>query len=79
MNREYYEILYRTYPDVVTLKQLRKMLGGIADRTALKLMQDNVIEHFYIRQEYLIPKVLIIDFVVSEYYQEYKKSLKHTV
>ncbi|MEF9920259.1 MAG: DNA-binding protein [Erysipelotrichaceae bacterium] len=79
MNREYYEILYRKYPDVVTLKQLRKMLGGIAERTALKLMQDNVIEHFYIRQEYLIPKVLLIDFVVSEYYQEYKKLLKHTV
>lgn len=79
MNREYYEILYRPYPDVVTLKQLRKMLGGIADRTALKLMQDNVIEHFYIRQQYLIPKIFIIDFVVSEYYQEYKKILKHTV
>lgn len=79
MNREYYEILYRNYPDVVTLKQLRKMLGGIADRTALKLMQDNIIEHFYIHQQYLIPKVFVVDFVVSEYYQDYKKLLKHTV
>lgn len=36
------------------------MLGGIGERTALKLMQDNLIEHFYVRQEYLIPRIFII-------------------
>ena len=39
--RQYYEIQFSTYPDIVNLKQFREMLGGIGEGTALKLMQEN--------------------------------------
>ena len=36
--RNFYNKLFAKYPDVVNLKQLREMLGGISEGTALKLM-----------------------------------------
>jgi len=41
--RNFYNKLFAKYPDVVNLKQLREMLGGISEGTALKLMQENKI------------------------------------
>ena len=34
--REHYEKLFEAYPDVVTLPEFAKMLGGIGDSTARK-------------------------------------------
>lgn len=45
-DRKYYERLYAKYPDVVTTAQLCKMLGGIADSTARKLIRNNHIKHY---------------------------------
>ena len=46
--RAHYEKLFENYPDVVTLPDFQKMLGGIADGTARKLMRENRVKHFYI-------------------------------
>ena len=54
--RGYYEKLFANYPDVVTLPEFCKMLGGIGDSAARKLMRGNHVHHFYIRHTYLIPK-----------------------
>ena len=75
-SRTHYEKLFENYPDVVTLPELQKMLGGIGDSTARKLMRGNYIQHFCIRHTYLIPKVSVIDYVLSEHYAEYRKALK---
>ena len=84
-NRKYYEQLYTDYPSVVTLTQFRGMLGGIGDSTARKLMRENRVKHYYIRQTYLIPKIRqtylipkdwVIDYVLSEHYAEYREQLK---
>jgi len=48
-NQEYYEQLFETYPDVVTLDEFRAMLGGIGDSTVRKLMRENHVKHFHIR------------------------------
>ncbi len=53
--RECYEELFAVYPDVVTLSEFCKMLGGIVDSTARKFIRSNHIHHFYIRHTYLIP------------------------
>jgi len=74
--RKHYERLFASYPDVVTLTQFREMLGGIADSTARKLMRQDRVQHYYIRHTFLIPKKWVIDYVLSDYYDEYKKSLK---
>lgn len=75
-NKEYYQQLFQSYPDVVTIDQFMKMLGGIGDGTARKLLQDNHVKHFLIRHTYFIPKEWIIEYVLSEHYSCFKKKLK---
>lgn len=74
-NREYYKKRFENYPEVVTLEQFREMLGGICDKTARKLMQENRVKHFNIRSTYMIPKTYVIDYVLDEHYAEYKYQL----
>lgn len=74
-NRPYYEKMFETYPDVVTLPEFREMLGGIGDTTARKLMRENRVKHFCIRRTYLIPKAYVIDYVLSKDYAKYKEKL----
>jgi hypothetical protein len=38
-DKQYYRERFKDYPDVVTLEQFRKMLGGIGDSTASRLMR----------------------------------------
>lgn len=74
--RKQYEQLFASYPDVVTIPEFCRMLGGIGDGTARKLLRENYVQHFYIRTTYLIPKEWVIDYVLSDHYNEYKESLK---
>jgi hypothetical protein len=78
-NKKYYINLFKPYPDVVNLGQFKQMLGGIADNTARKLLKDNHVQHFYIRETYLIPKVWVIKYVLSKHYVSYKEKLKYKV
>lgn len=75
-NEEYYKEIFEPYPDVVTLDEFKSMLGGIADSTARKLLRGNHVKHFYIRNTYMIPKVWVIEYVLSEHYAEYREKLK---
>ena len=77
--RNFYNKLFAKYPDVVNLKQLREMLGGISEGTALKLMQENRVEHFKLRNIYYIPKDSVIDYLLGYHYRRYKKFLKHKI
>ena len=77
--REPYEKLFEAYPDVVTLPEFAKMLGGIGDSTARKLMRGNHVQHFCIRHTYLIPKTSVIEYVLSEHYAKYRSALKAQV
>ena len=76
MDKNYYTVLFEKYPEVVTLDDFKKMLGGIADSTARKLMQENKVKHYYIRCTYYIPKAWVIEYVLSKHYTTYKKKLK---
>ncbi|KXG77166.1 DNA-binding protein [Thermotalea metallivorans] len=75
-NEEYYKRIFEPYPDVVTLEQFRTMLGGIGDSTARKLLRGNHVKHFYIRDTYMIPKVWVIEYILSDHYAEYRQKLK---
>ena len=78
MFEKIYEEAFKEYPDVVTLAQLCKMIR-IGDGTARKLMQQNLIPHFYIRTTYYIPKQNVIDYLLSEHYANYKYKLKDSI
>ena len=79
MTRQDYEKRFLTFPDVVTINEFRAMLGGIGECTARKLLRGNHVEHFYIRGTYYIPKVKIIDYLLSPHYMQYRFKLKHRI
>ena len=75
-NRQYYEVLFGKYPDVVDTETVRAMLGGIGISTVLKLIKNGHIKHIdYLEQCYLIPKDWLIDYVLGEHYANYKSHL----
>lgn len=65
ITRSYYETQFDSYPDLVILTEMRKMLGGISERKALDLVHSKRIKAFYIEQRYLIPKICIIDYLIE--------------
>ena len=73
-----YKKALRDYPDVVTIGQLCKMIR-VSDGTARKLMQQNLIPHFYIRTTYYIPKQNVIDYLNSDHYKQYRLKLKNSI
>lgn len=75
-NKKYYEELFKNYPDVVNIKIFREMLGGISEHAARRLMRENRVKHYFVSLTYMIPKVWIIEYVLSEDYEEYKEKLK---
>ncbi|MBQ1675592.1 MAG: DNA-binding protein [Oscillospiraceae bacterium] len=79
MTRRDYEKRFRNFPDVVTINEFRAMLGGIADSTARKLLKEGHVQCFFIRCTYYIPKVKIIDYLLSKHYMEYRMKLKHGI
>ena len=79
MTRFEYERKMERYPDVVTIEQFREMLGGIADGTARKLLRGGRVQHFMIRTTYYIPKIRVIDYLVSQHYRKYRHKLRHRI
>lgn len=76
-DRDEYEVMFAMYPDVVSTKELRIMLGGICEKTALTMLRQNMIQHFRIGAVYQIPKVSVIDFMVSEEYIAFRKRIEY--
>ena len=69
-DKQYYQKLFRRYPDLVTVLQFREMLGGIGDCFARRIIQEQRVESFYIKPHYFVPKCSVIDYVLSEDYAE---------
>ncbi len=72
-------VRFSAFPDIVTIDVFCRMMGGIADGTARKLLRENRVQHFLVRNTYLIPKIAIIDYLLSDDYAKYKRKLKHTI
>ena len=79
MTRSDYERKFRSFPDVVTMNEFRVMLGGIAESTARKLINQNHVKHFYIRCTFYIPKQCVIDYLLSDHYMQYRFKLRHWI
>ena len=75
-SRKYYEAYWSQYNDVVTLNEFRKMLGGLGEVQARRLLQNKIVKRFKIRGEYHIPKQCVIDYVLSTHYAKYRQILK---
>ena len=58
-----YKFMFRDYPDVVNVEQLCRMLGGISDKTAYRLLKTSSIKSFTVGRRYLIPKIYVLEYL----------------
>lgn len=63
--KELYQMMFPNYPDIVTVKQLREMLG-ISRALAYKMIKDGNIQAVKIGTSLKIPKVSVINFVTDD-------------
>jgi len=60
--KDIYSMMFKEYPDVVSVGQMSQMLG-ISEKSAYKLLKENIIEHFKIGRTYKIPKIHVISYL----------------
>ena len=63
--KELYQMMFPDYPDIVTVKHLREMLG-VSRALAYKLISDGEIQAVKIGTSLKIPKVSVINYVTEE-------------
>lgn len=63
--KELYKMMFPDYPDIVTVKQLREMLG-ISRQLAYDLINDGELQAIKIGTSFKIPKVSVINYVTEE-------------
>ncbi len=62
---ETYKTIFCEYPDVVNVKQLCKMLGGIGEKTGYRLLHSGKIRYIAIGRNYRISKMDVIDYITG--------------
>lgn len=60
-----YDSVFKEYPDIVNTEQMCEMLGSICIKTGYQLLKEHKIEYFHIGRKYMIPKVCVIDYILS--------------
>ena len=63
--KENYEMMFTSYPDLVTIKQLTKMLD-IGVTLAYRLVKSNTIPASKVGREYKIPKRNVIAYLTNQ-------------
>ena len=62
--KELYQMMFPEYPDIVTVRQLREMLG-ISRQLAYDLIADGEVQALKIGNRFKLPKVSVINFVTA--------------
>lgn len=65
-SQKYYKSMFKDYPDVVNVKELQSMLGGISKKLAYHLLKNNIINFTKIGREYKIAKVDVILYLTEK-------------
>lgn len=60
--KDAYGVMFKEYPDVVTVEQMSEMLG-ISSKTACRILRRNEIDHFMVGRTYKIPKIHIFAYL----------------
>ena len=64
--KETYTLMFTYYSDIVNLVQMRKMLGGISNTLAYRMLREKKIKSKKVSREYKITKVNVINYVMTE-------------
>ena len=79
-DRQFYEKLFSKQPDVLNTEEVRQLLGGLPVGTVWKLIRGGQLKHIHYReQSFLIPKVWLIDYILSDHYRHYRNKLKSQI
>lgn len=70
--KKYYTKTFANCPDIVDLKMFRKMLGGVGDTFARRLIHEKRVRAIFVKPHYWISKESIIDYILSDDYAERK-------
>lgn len=62
-SQKYYKSMFKDYPDVVNIKELQIMLGGISKKLAYQLLRNNIIKSIKIGRQYKIAKADVIFYI----------------
>lgn len=60
-----YALMFTAYPDIVNIKQLREMLGGIGKREAYRLLHENCIPYRKEGKGFKIMKIHVIKYMLD--------------
>lgn len=60
-----YNVMFTDYPDVVSIKELANMLGGIGTTLAYRLVKNKDIISVKVGREYKIPKANVISYLLK--------------
>mgnify|MGYP002295412488 CR=1 FL=1 len=66
MKRKEYMNMLKNYPDVLKIKDMCEVLGGISTKTGYKLLRENKIESIKVGREYCITKISVVDFLMRK-------------
>lgn len=58
--------MFKNYPDVINVKQLQEILGGISKKLAYHLLKNNIIKSVKIGREYKIAKADVILYLTEK-------------
>ncbi|MBQ4036815.1 MAG: helix-turn-helix domain-containing protein [Clostridia bacterium] len=58
-----YKILFKEYPDVVTIEQLCEMLGGVSIKTGYRLLNSGKIKSLKVGRRHRIPKIYVLQYL----------------
>ena len=62
--KQYYQMMFQEYPDLMNADDLIKLLK-VSKKTAYMLLKENKIKHIKTGREYRIPKVFVIEYLIS--------------
>ncbi len=65
-SQKYYKSMFKNYPDVINVKELQVMLGGISKKLTYHLLQNNIIKSIKIGREYKIAKADVILYLTEK-------------
>jgi hypothetical protein len=65
-SQKYYKSMFKDYPDVVNVKQLQMMLGGISKKLAYHLLKNNIIKSIKIGRQYKVAKADVILYLTEK-------------
>lgn len=66
--------MFEKYPDVVSVPELCKMLGGISKKLAYKMLANGDIYSVKVGRSYKIPKISVIAYLTGKPLSDQNKS-----